>query len=48
VRDILNETQEWEKSYGRSKSLDLDWIKHSIYALLREYEDGSFEFDHLE
>ncbi|KAG1145006.1 hypothetical protein G6F37_012212 [Rhizopus arrhizus] len=48
VRDALNETQEWEKSYDRSKSFDLDWIKHSIYTLLREYEDGSFEFDHNE
>ncbi|KAG1124327.1 hypothetical protein G6F42_009721 [Rhizopus arrhizus] len=48
VRDVLNETQEWEKSYNRSKSFDLDWIKHSIYTLLREYEDGSFEVDHNE
>ncbi|KAG0908193.1 hypothetical protein G6F33_009912 [Rhizopus arrhizus] len=48
VRDVLNETQEWEKSYNRSKSFDLNWIKHSIYTLLREYEDGSFEVDHNE
>jgi hypothetical protein len=33
VRDVLNETQEWEKSYNRSKSFDLDWIKHSIYTV---------------
>jgi hypothetical protein len=45
---ISNETQEWEKPYTRSKSFDLDWIKHSICTLLREYEDGSFEFDHNE
>ncbi|ORE13961.1 hypothetical protein BCV71DRAFT_162405, partial [Rhizopus microsporus] len=25
-----------------------DWIKHSVYTLLREYEDGSFELDHNE
>ena len=48
VRDVLNETQEWEKTYNRSKSFDLNWIKHSIYTLLREYEDGSFEVDHNE
>ncbi|CEP12005.1 hypothetical protein [Parasitella parasitica] len=48
VRDVLNETQEWEKSYGRSKSYDLDWIKHSICTLLREYEDGAFEIGHKE
>ncbi|KAG2198336.1 hypothetical protein INT46_010415 [Mucor plumbeus] len=48
VRDVLNETQEWEKSYDRSKSFDLDWIKHSIYTLLREYEYDAFEIDHNE
>lgn len=48
MRDVLNETQEWEKSYDRSKSFDLDWIKHSIYTLLREYEYDAFEIDHNE
>ncbi|EPB90984.1 hypothetical protein HMPREF1544_02238 [Mucor circinelloides 1006PhL] len=48
LRDVLIETQEWEISYDGSKLFDLYWIKHSVYTLLREYEGGSFEFDHNE
>lgn len=48
MREVLNETQEWEKSYDRSKSFDLDWTKHGISTLLRDYEDGTFKIDHNE
>lgn len=48
ARDVLNETQEWEKSYNISKSFNLDWVKHIIYTLLREYENGSLKIDRNE
>ncbi|KAI8069862.1 uncharacterized protein B0P05DRAFT_639400 [Gilbertella persicaria] len=48
IRKALNEKQSWEECYDREKHFDLDWIKHSVYTLVREYENGSLKKDHLE
>lgn len=48
IRKILNEKQSWEKCDDREKHFDLDWIKHSVYTLVREYENNSLMKDHLE
>lgn len=48
IRKILNEKQSWEKCDDREKHFDLDWIKHYVYTLVREYENNSLMKDHLE
>ncbi|KAI7857762.1 hypothetical protein BDC45DRAFT_532593 [Circinella umbellata] len=48
VQKALNEKQSWEECYNREKHFDLDWIKHSVYTLVREYENSSLMKDHLE
>jgi predicted nuclease of restriction endonuclease-like RecB superfamily len=48
IRSVLNEKQSWEEYYDHKKHFDLDWIKHSVYTLVKEYENGSLMKDHLE
>ncbi|KAG0929241.1 hypothetical protein G6F57_012745 [Rhizopus arrhizus] len=48
LRSVLYEKQSWEENYQRDQHFDLDWIKHSVYTLLRQYESGSLKKDHLE
>jgi hypothetical protein len=48
IRKVLNEKQSWEECYDREKHFDLDWIKHSVYTLVRGYENSSLMKDHLE
>lgn len=48
IRKVLYEKQSWEENFDRKKHFDLDWIKHSVYTLVREYENGSLKKDHSE
>ncbi|KAI8367028.1 hypothetical protein EDC96DRAFT_544064 [Choanephora cucurbitarum] len=45
---LPDDTKHWEECYDREKHFDLDWIKHSVYTLVREHENGSLKKDHLE
>ncbi|CAI2165885.1 18039_t:CDS:10 [Funneliformis geosporum] len=48
LRKLVLETQSWDMPFNRDTHFDFDWIRNSIYNLLREYEAKNLEKGHLE
>ncbi|CAG8670241.1 9222_t:CDS:10, partial [Funneliformis mosseae] len=49
VRDFINQCDErLGKSYDRSKNHDIDYIRYSVYSMVRELESGSLRQENLE
>ncbi|CAO3694122.1 unnamed protein product [Rhizopus stolonifer] len=38
----------WQANYDLSKNGDYDWVRNTVYGLVREYEADNFSHDHLE
>lgn len=48
IRREIFKSQEFDKNYSHELSSDFDWIRHSIYTLLRLYESDKLKKAHRE
>jgi len=48
LRILVSKSEPWHSPYDRQRDFDRDWIKSTVYNLLRKYEANSLEKDHLE
>ncbi|KAI9327878.1 hypothetical protein BD770DRAFT_334338 [Pilaira anomala] len=48
IRREIFKTQDFDKNYSFELSSDFDWIRHSIYTLLRLYESDKLKNAHTE
>lgn len=48
LRSQIFKPQEFDQAYNHEDSHDYDWVRFTVYALLREYESGSLKEEHSE
>ncbi|KAG0899585.1 hypothetical protein G6F33_013194 [Rhizopus arrhizus] len=48
LRRQIVQSQEFDQEYSHKDSHDYDWVRFTIYSLLREYEAGSLNKEHRE
>ncbi|KAG1048225.1 hypothetical protein G6F43_009372 [Rhizopus delemar] len=48
IRDVIDTRQPWQINYDIKDYGDYDWVRSSVYNMLREYEAGSFDHSHHE
>jgi hypothetical protein len=48
IRDVIDTRQPWQINYDIKDHGDYDWVRNSVYNMLREYEAGSFDHSHHE
>lgn len=48
LRQEILKQQEFYQGYSRELSGDFDWIRHSVYTLLRLYESNKLKKAHKE
>ncbi|ORX56260.1 hypothetical protein DM01DRAFT_1388497, partial [Hesseltinella vesiculosa] len=48
LRKAVLKTHPWDENYNKNIHGDLDWVRNSMYNLLRLYESDELEHPHLE
>ncbi|GET03382.1 C2H2-type zinc finger transcription factor [Rhizophagus clarus] len=48
LRRLVFRQEDMDQNFDRQKDFDRDWIRNTVYNLLREYEANSLKKDHLE
>ncbi|CAB4407224.1 unnamed protein product [Rhizophagus irregularis] len=48
LRQLVFRQEAMDQNFDRQKDFDRDWIRNTVYNLLREYEANSLKKDHLE
>ncbi|CAG8793502.1 17518_t:CDS:10, partial [Cetraspora pellucida] len=48
LRRLVFRQEAMDQNFDRQKDFDRDWIRNTVYNLLREYEANSLKKDHLE
>ncbi|KAI9247285.1 hypothetical protein EDC94DRAFT_637564 [Helicostylum pulchrum] len=48
LRSQIFQSQEFDQEYSHKDSHDYNWVRFTVYALLREYESGSLKEEHSE
>ncbi|KAI8875213.1 hypothetical protein K501DRAFT_171311 [Backusella circina FSU 941] len=48
LRSQIFQLQEFDQEYSHKDSYDYDWVRSTIYALLREYGSDSLKEEHSE
>jgi hypothetical protein len=48
LRQKVDTSWPWQADYDLSKNGDYDWVRNTVYGLVREYEADNFSHDHLE
>ncbi|KAG9299946.1 hypothetical protein G9A89_009674 [Geosiphon pyriformis] len=48
LRKSVRQPREWDSPYNRHTHFDHDWIRHTVYSLVREYVANNLQKDHFE